>query len=190
MDVLNVVFVVVLALTGCAFDPALDGKYSCGEMGACPSGLRCADDGICRSTSTNDAALVSRDASMEHHDLASEPDDMHGPQPHDMREPQPRDMSHTPPHDMGCVPKKCAPMDCGDELDGCGGAIACGGCMGNQTCGVPGPNHCGPGMKSCSPTSCAQLGAMCGLVSDGCAAVLSCGSCSNGATCNASNQCS
>ncbi|HVY25880.1 MAG TPA: discoidin domain-containing protein [Polyangiaceae bacterium] len=45
------------------------------------------------------------------------------------------------------------------------------------------------GGSSCTPTTCAALGANCGSPSDGCGGTLSCGTCGTGYTCNGSNQC-
>ncbi len=42
---------------------------------------------------------------------------------------------------------------------------------------------------TCTPSTCASLGAVCGTASDGCGGTLSCGTCPTGQTCNASNQC-
>lgn len=52
--------------------------------------------------------------------------------------------------------------------------------------GDPNPS-CGG--SSCTPTTCATLGANCGTASDGCGGTLACGTCSGGQTCNGSNQC-
>jgi hypothetical protein len=42
---------------------------------------------------------------------------------------------------------------------------------------------------TCTPKTCAQLGAVCGSASDGCGGTLACGTCPTGQTCNSSNQC-
>ncbi|MFO0725263.1 MAG: hypothetical protein U1E65_15885 [Myxococcota bacterium] len=44
------------------------------------------------------------------------------------------------------------------------------------------------GGNTCTPATCAQLGATCGTVSNGCGGTLSCGSCASGTSCSA-NQC-
>ena len=46
-----------------------------------------------------------------------------------------------------------------------------------------------PGSGTCTPTTCAALGATCGTPSDGCGGTLSCGTCGTGSTCNASHTC-
>ena len=45
-----------------------------------------------------------------------------------------------------CVPKTCAQLgiNCGPAGDGCGGQLACGGCVAPQFCGGGGTSICGP----------------------------------------------
>lgn len=54
---------------------------------------------------------------------------------------------------------------------------------------VFGDDNANCGGASCTPNTCAGLGATCGSPSDGCGGTLACGSCGTGLTCNASNQC-
>ncbi|HMA97782.1 MAG TPA: hypothetical protein VKP30_34085, partial [Polyangiaceae bacterium] len=70
----------------------------------------------------------------------------------------------------------CAAGECGPVSNGCGAFVECGGCTLPETCGGSGvPSHCGaPGNPVCKPTTCAALGATCGLQSDGCGGVLDC----------------
>lgn len=60
-----------------------------------------------------------------------------------------------------------------------------------QICGggsTPAPNKCGTG-ATCTPRTCAQANAECGLVGDGCGAVLDCGICTKaGETCGGAGQ--
>lgn len=67
--------------------------------------------------------------------------------------------------------------ECGTILDdGCGNEIECpDNCTGNLTCGGSGDQFkCG-----CTPLSCADLGANCGVTDDGCGGTIECGSCEN-----------
>jgi hypothetical protein len=81
-----------------------------------------------------------------------------------------------------CVNGTCAVM-CGPMADGCGNLLDCGmPCAAGQTCGGGGTaNVCGTG--TCTPQSCADLGANCGPAGDGCGAMLMCGTCSGSDTC-------
>jgi hypothetical protein len=66
--------------------------------------------------------------------------------------------------------------------------IQCGTCPAGQTCGGGGtPGVCGA--PPCTPRTCVQAGAQCGIVVDGCGHTLDCGSCPVGQGCNANNQC-
>jgi hypothetical protein len=65
------------------------------------------------------------------------------------------------------------------QSDGCGGTLDCGGCPGGQGCGNGGvENQCGA--PNCRPLTCAQAGAVCGVIGDGCGGTVSCGVCSVG----------
>ena len=142
----------LLLASGCGFSPGLDGIYTCGADHACPPGLLCANDDVCRAI-----------------DLGRGSEDGAGPG---------EDASHATTDLAVCKPRSCGPSDCGAEPSGCGGSITCAvSCdgKGKQACGGGGPNRCGP--KYCQPTTCAALGKTCGVYSDGCANVIDCGPC-------------
>jgi hypothetical protein len=92
------------------------------------------------------------------------------------------------PQPPKCTKKTCADFPagtCGFQSDGCGGltAVSCGSCTLPATCGGAGvPSQCGIG-GSCTPKTCAQLGADCGQVPDGCGNLLTCPDCTGGTTC-------
>jgi hypothetical protein len=84
-----------------------------------------------------------------------------------------------------CVPKTCAAYpgaNCGKVADGCGGVVDCGTCPVGQVCGGGLPDG-GPGkhnvcgFSSCTPQTCAAVGAQCGSIGDGCGGQLECGPC-------------
>jgi hypothetical protein len=97
----------------------------------------------------------------------------------------------------GLVTCMSAGAMCGPIGDGCGGVIDCGSCMTPETCGGGGtPFACGTGGGSgsaCTPRTCMQAGAQCGIVSDGCGGVTAdCGTCPTGQLCGGAgvaNQC-
>ena len=79
----------------------------------------------------------------------------------------------------GCIPKSCKELgvDCGDQGDGCGGLVKCGGCTAPETCGGDGkPSTCG-GNNGCVPTTCEAEHENCGPIGNGCGGVLQCGTC-------------
>ena len=60
--------------------------------------------------------------------------------------------------------------------------LSCGTCPTGQTCGGGGtPGVCGG--PTCTPRTCAAVGAECGIIGDGCGRILNCGSCRPGWTC-------
>jgi hypothetical protein len=192
---LGVVLIVGSSLGGC-FAPNLDGAYRCGPDDACPKGLFCAADKVCRRA-PGDGGALDRDGAVAA-DQDGAVSDQDGAMP-DLAKSHGghADMAHAP-QDLAmrsadaateCVPHTCGgSIQCGKALDGCGGMISCGNCMGMMMmCGGGGPNLCG--VNKCMPQTCKSLGATCGLVSDGCAAVLSCGNCPGGQTCDAQNHC-
>ena len=88
----------------------------------------------------------------------------------------------------GCVAMTCAQLgfNCGQNADGCGGTIDCGGCPGSQRCGGGGFSVCGSGSTDasadatvavCQPKTCASAAYDCGNAGDGCGGTLSCGAC-------------
>jgi hypothetical protein len=82
-----------------------------------------------------------------------------------------------------CVNGSCV-VTCGPIGDGCGNMLTCASCPAGQTCGGGGtPSVCGSG-STCTPATCASLGADCGPAADGCGGLLQCGgSCPSGQTC-------
>jgi hypothetical protein len=90
-----------------------------------------------------------------------------------------------------CFPKTCAQLgyNCGPNADGCGGAVDCGKCSGNEQCGIGGYSKCGDptitpdGGHLCTPKTCADLGYECGVNADGCGGTVDCGSCPSGKQC-------
>jgi hypothetical protein len=95
----------------------------------------------------------------------------------------------------GCMSSTCSQLDanCGPVTDPkCGGVIQCGSCPTGQSCGNAGPNQCGTTTPdACTPMTCAQQNANCGMIGDGCGNMLSCGSCTSPTTCGGAkaNQC-
>ena len=92
-----------------------------------------------------------------------------------------------------CVPKTCAdygPATCGQQGDGCGGVIDCGGCTGAEVCGgdPTRPGQCAVPPSTCVPKTCAEVGAECGPVGDGCGGVINCGTCPTGQQCGGPGQ--
>ena len=88
----------------------------------------------------------------------------------------------------GCGLNTCASQNamCGPIGDGCGGTIDCGSCPMGETCGGGGTlfqcgsgggGGSGSGSGSCTPRTCMQAGADCGIVADGCGGTITCGSC-------------
>jgi len=110
-----------------------------------------------------------------HHTNSSEP-------PDGVIDANPSDDSGT----CGLVTCASEHATCGPIGDGCGGVIECGSCTAPETCGGGGtPFTCGGnGSGSCTPRTCAQTSAECGVVADGCGGVTpSCGTCPAGQTC-------
>ncbi|MEZ4220238.1 MAG: carboxypeptidase-like regulatory domain-containing protein [Polyangiaceae bacterium] len=91
-----------------------------------------------------------------------------------------------------CVPATCADLgvDCGQQADGCGNLIDCGGCVAPEYCGGGGPSKCGS--DPCTKKTCAEINASCGMQGDGCGGLMDCGSCTAPQTCGGGgtpNQC-
>jgi hypothetical protein len=84
-----------------------------------------------------------------------------------------------------CVPQTCTEIGatCGQQGDGCGNVIDCGGCQLPQTCGGGGIHNACGGTNTCIQRTCADAMANCGPVSDGCGGLLQCGSCTSPETC-------
>src|SRR5215470_17134240 len=60
--------------------------------------------------------------------------------------------------------------------------------FGYNDCPTPAQNPAPACSSGCTPKTCSQVGATCGMVSDGCGGVLSCGTCPTGQTCTG-NKC-
>jgi hypothetical protein len=96
-----------------------------------------------------------------------------------------------------CVPKTCQDLgaNCGEQGDGCGGTLDCGTCTAPAFCGGNGPSKCGQGGTDggslCTPRTCTDINAQCGVQADGCGGTLDCGTCTAPAFCggNGPNQC-
>jgi hypothetical protein len=88
---------------------------------------------------------------------------------------------------VACMPKTCAQLgaQCGVYSDGCGGTLNCGTCGTGSTCthGYDPMGFESWTCQTCTPKTCAQLGAQCGYISDGCGATLNCGTCGTGSQC-------
>lgn len=126
-----------VALLCFACDPQLADRFLCGAGGACPEGLVCAFDGICRvptPDNTRDAAVAP--------DLVSVANDMTQMSLPDLT-PPPIDASNL---DLaGCMAVKCddkGERECGWTDDHCGAALFCGFCQMGKMCGKKKPNKC------------------------------------------------
>jgi hypothetical protein len=104
------------------------------------------------------------------------------------------DATTTDGTNVGCGLITCqsANAGCGPIGDGCGGTVDCGMCPSGQSCGGGGTLfQCGSGGGSgsggsCTPRTCTQANASCGVVGDGCGGVTaSCGTCTGGQICGA-----
>ncbi len=75
------------------------------------------------------------------------------------------------PDGSTCTPKTCTSLGfvCGAQDNGCGSAIDCGTCAGDEVCTG--------GQCKCVPTTCPALGITCGTTNDGCGGALDCGAC-------------
>lgn len=77
---------------------------------------------------------------------------------------------------------------CGQQPDGCGGLVDCGGCPGAQQCGLSTANVCGE--VSCTPTPVRMAcGGRCGTVPDGCGGQYNCNAGNGGVTCSGDAFC-
>src|SRR5690606_9888589 len=77
----------------------------------------------------------------------------------------------------------------GQQPDGCGALVDCGGCAQDQQCGLVTPSVCGT-IPSCQPippaTACAGK---CGTVPDGCGSSYACNGSNGGVTCTGNEYC-
>ena len=199
--------------TSCAGKTCLDLGIQCGAAddtcgrylpcGDCATGLQC-NGNICECKSNSCAALAAQCGSI--------PDGCVGRDAHDCGAcPAGQTCGGGGDHKCGqnaCTPKRtCAPADCGQVSDGCGGVLTCPACCVPKTCAVlgwscgSGPDQCGgtavcPGVcpvaspvctadhKCCRPITCTTDVNHCGANGpDGCGGLLQCGKCDAG-TCN------
>jgi hypothetical protein len=96
-----------------------------------------------------------------------------------------------------CVPKEqgeLCPMvggekSCGQQPDGCGALVDCGGCATDQQCGLTTNSVCGT-IPSCQPiaqaTACAGK---CGTVANGCGGSYTCTAATGGVSCTGNEYC-
>ena len=168
-------WILAVVATGCSFAPSLAGRYACGVADACPPGLVCAADRICRER-VGDAGAASSDFASTGVDLgpAATPDlsgvslaaDLSQPgvatdlasAPSDLAA-MPPDLAVTPPDfatspmDLAIKPMDFAmkPMDFAttppDFSSACVPVTACGN---NKECGDR-PDGCG-GVVHCGNT--------------------------------------
>ena len=96
-----------------------------------------------------------------------------------------------------CVPKTQAvacPGDgtnksCGQQPDGCGGLVDCGGCATDQQCGLVTASICGT-VPSCQPVAVASAcSGKCGMVPDGCGGSYNCSAANGGVSCTGNEYC-
>lgn len=131
-----------VALICVACDPQLADRFLCGAGGACPDGLSCAVDGICRAQTTD----VVVDASVTVDLIALPPPDLSI----DIATMSLPDLI-TPSFDAssgdlsGCMKVKCddhGERECGWTDDHCGTPLFCGFCQMGKMCGKKKPNQC------------------------------------------------
>lgn len=90
----------------------------------------------------------------------------------------------------------CDGKECGLEGDGCGASLDCGTCSATEACGIGSPFACdavptNPDPNNCPAkiTSCASVGARCGVIGNGCGGTIDCtaelGACPAGQFCGA-----
>ena len=81
-----------------------------------------------------------------------------------------------------CTPKTCSQLgaECGSISNGCGGMIACGGCISGKTCSS---NQCINAATTCDADTCSSLDLECGSWSNGCSGTINCGSCTGTKVC-------
>jgi hypothetical protein len=89
--------------------------------------------------------------------------------------------------DGNCEPTTCEAQskNCGVIVDGCGDTIDCGGCSGDEVCGLLEENVCASTADVCVPQTQEEAceGKQCGLESDGCGNTVDCGTCPSGQGC-------
>jgi hypothetical protein len=84
----------------------------------------------------------------------------------------------------------CAPGDCEQVPDNCGGFLTCDACAPGEVCGLREPNKCGVPPSSCTPLVESETCAgKCGSVSNGCDGVYQCSSDNGGVSCTSEQVC-
>jgi hypothetical protein len=69
-----------------------------------------------------------------------------------------------------------AGAECGVIGNGCGGTLDCGGCLGEEICGINAPQLCGA-PPECIPVAAAEVcETQCGFITDGCGGAIDCDS--------------
>jgi hypothetical protein len=91
----------------------------------------------------------------------------------------------TPKNSMQACPATGGHKSCGQQPDGCGGTINCGGCAADEGCGLAGPSLCGP-LPTCQPASCTDK---CGTMADGCGGTITCSLANGGRACTGAEFC-
>jgi hypothetical protein len=163
--------IALIVTAGCVFAPNFgDGQVRCGSNGECPPGQTCADDNFCHQvTPSASGNCVPRNCYVGWCGPISDgcgktidcgPCNPTAP----AVDAGVRDMA-------GCVPTaQCiATKTCGTLDDGCGRALHCPDCAVTRTCSNTKPNDC-----TCTPKTCADVGATCGHYPDGCGTILNC----------------
>jgi len=153
-----------LILTGCVFSPNLgDGQIRCASDGTCPPGQSCGGDNFCRRSSDSPVDAGSCVPLHCYVGWCGPVDDGCG---HMIDCGSCNPGSGGGPVDMsGCVPSRScvAGLSCGKIDDGCGHSLDCGDCTDKRACSNTMPNQC-----TCTPKTCASVGATCGAYPSGC----------------------
>ena len=95
----------------------------------------------------------------------------------------------TPKSSTQACPGSGGNKSCGQQPDGCGGLVDCGGCAQDQQCGLTSASICGT-IPSCQPIAAATACAgKCGTVPDGCGGSYNCSGANGGVTCTGNEYC-
>ena len=144
MELLIPLVAVAALLTGC-FDPSLDGKFECAADRSCPSGLRCAADGVCRGTLDAGVGLMTDAAICRKKTCAAGEcgdalDGCGGEISCGMCAGAPLKTCGAGGANvcgMGrCMPRSCQDQGarCGLVSDGCAKVLSCGSCPDGESC--------------------------------------------------------
>ena len=134
---------VALAVTfvGIACDPKLADRFLCGPGGACPDGLVCAFDGICRAPSPDNV----RDAAVALDLVSLDMTQMSLPDQAALSDLAPPSIDASNLDLAGCMAVKCddkGERECGWTDDHCGSPLFCGFCQMGKMCGKKKANKC------------------------------------------------